>query len=201
MRCLALFAALALAFAPAALGQTAPPQRKPPIVAPNTVPRPSVAPMGMYAYTARTAGMVRRTGAVTGGGITWQCTQNYCMVSGPWRTPGVGSCHALALEVGAIVSYGHPAAQLNAAQLAQCNAGVAASSSTTTIAPPAPAGVAVTTPELSAVGGATVSGPPDVAPIAITTPELSAVGGAAPKPTSDIPPVHVTTPEISTVGR
>src|SRR5262249_18473377 len=135
---------------------------------------------------------------------TWQCGQNTCTVTGPWPTPGVGACHALALEVGVITAYGYAAAQLNTVQLTQCNAGVAAStpaaSSTTTTAPTSDT-IAVATPELSAVGGAVHLRPADIPPVALTTPELSATGGAVHTLPPDIPPVAITTPEVSAIGR
>lgn len=74
-----------------------------------------------HTYTARTAAPAQQTGQVTAGSLTWSCTGSSCTISGPWPRPGVGACAQLAAEVGAISQYGRPGAQLNAAQLDQCN--------------------------------------------------------------------------------
>lgn len=94
-----------------------------------------------YVYTARTEGGVRTSGTVTAGGIPWQCSGSSCTATGPWPKPGVGSCAALAREVGRIVSYGHPKAQLDKAQLDNCNRGV-----TATTIPPSSIGIIVGRP-------------------------------------------------------
>jgi hypothetical protein len=79
-----------------------------------------------FTYTAQLSATTRVAGAVTASGITWRCTGTTCTTSGPWPTPGVAACHALALQVGRVSAYGRPGVALNAAQLAQCNDGVAA---------------------------------------------------------------------------
>jgi hypothetical protein len=75
-----------------------------------------------YQYVATTTAPAARTGAVTAGNLTWQCTGSECRISGPWPAPGVGACALLAGQVGRIASYGRSGAMLNAAQLAECNA-------------------------------------------------------------------------------
>lgn len=80
---------------------------------------------GEYLYTAETAVPARRQGPVTAGGINWTCSGSRCTVSGPWPTPGVSACQALAQQVGQIRSYGYPGRQLTSAELQQCNAGIA----------------------------------------------------------------------------
>ncbi len=77
-----------------------------------------------YEYTARTERPVKKTGAVTASGLTWQCSGTKCRISGPWPTPGVGACAALAKKVGRIIEYGHPKAKLNKKQRARCNKSV-----------------------------------------------------------------------------
>lgn len=77
-----------------------------------------------YRYTARTAEPVRESGAVTASGLTWQCSGTACTISGPWATPGVTACAALAAKVGPITEYGHPKRKLSAQQLETCNAGL-----------------------------------------------------------------------------
>jgi len=79
-------------------------------------------------YTAVTKNKAARQGTVIAAGISWQCRGSRCTVSGPWPKPGVKACLALARLVGPIISYGHPGASLNDAELAQCNGKVAASS-------------------------------------------------------------------------
>lgn len=74
-----------------------------------------------YRYTARTAAPVKLAGRVTAQGLTWTCKGTTCVISGPWATPGVPACAALVREVGRIIEYGHPGAQLDASQLATCN--------------------------------------------------------------------------------
>ena len=74
-----------------------------------------------YEYTARTENPVLQAGQVRASSLTWNCSGHACRISGPWRSPGVGACAQLAQIVGRITEYGHPGAQLNAAQLATCN--------------------------------------------------------------------------------
>jgi len=89
----------------------------------------------VFQYTAETSAKARLHGTVSAGGLNWNCQGSRCTVSGPWPTPAVASCNALAVAVGPVRSYGHPGAQLNASQLGQCNAGlpVAAQASTTRV--------------------------------------------------------------------
>ncbi len=76
----------------------------------------------VFQYTAVTQAPVAvKQGAVIAENLTWMCRGNRCTISGPWPSPTVVACQALAREVGKLSSYGHPKAQLNAAQLVQCN--------------------------------------------------------------------------------
>ena len=75
-----------------------------------------------YAYTATTRTTPLRQGSVTALSIRWECRANGCTTSGPWPTPGLKACMALAEQVGALTSYGHPGRQLSAAELQRCNA-------------------------------------------------------------------------------
>ncbi len=77
-----------------------------------------------YLYTAETEDLVKKQGKVRAGGLSWTCKGKRCAITGPWPTPGVSACKALAKEVGQIKSYGHAKKKLNAAQLNQCNADV-----------------------------------------------------------------------------
>jgi len=79
-----------------------------------------------YQYVARTVAPASRSGAVTAGSLTWQCTGSECRISGPWPAPGVSACAALAGQVGRIASYGREGAMLSAEQLNQCNANLPA---------------------------------------------------------------------------
>jgi hypothetical protein len=79
----------------------------------------------VYQYTAETAATANKQGTVLAGGLNWNCMGSRCSISGPWPTPAVASCKALAGMVGTLRSYGHnQGAQLDASQLAQCNAGL-----------------------------------------------------------------------------
>lgn len=81
----------------------------------------SAAEAQTYNYTARTEAPVAQSGEVTASGLTWQCENRRCTISGPWPVPGEGACAALASEVGRIAAYGHPGRQLDAAALERCN--------------------------------------------------------------------------------
>ena len=76
---------------------------------------------GQFHYVAATVDIVRRTGQVSAAGITWLCQDRRCTVSGPWPSPGVAACQALAAEVGTLRSYGHSTRILTPAELEQCN--------------------------------------------------------------------------------
>lgn len=171
-----------------------------------TLPVPQLQ-TGTYVYTARTAATVRRSGAVAASGITWACQGTSCTVTGPWPQPGVSACAALAREVGAIVSYGRQGAMLTTAQIAQCNASPAASPLPPPPPPPPPPpatpGVAITTRELSVIGGSDIGVAVAVAvapPASITTSELSVVGGAGSGAPTLPGPLAVTTSQLSVVG-
>lgn len=171
--------------------------------------------MGSYAYEARTTQAARTQGNVNASGIAWACQGSVCSTRGPWPGPGVPACHALALQVGVIASYGRSGAMLTAAELAECNAGLAAPNvrlpsgvqitPTIPIRPSTPdsTAVVVNTPELSFVGGAAVDTSDRAAPaVTVNTSELSFVGGATVDLSDrDAPAVVVNTPELSFVGR
>lgn len=77
-----------------------------------------------YQYVAKTETSVRKTGTVVAGGIKWQCKGNECRTTGPWATPGTGSCNALSQIVGYISSYGHTGGRyLDEKGLMVCNKG------------------------------------------------------------------------------
>lgn len=76
----------------------------------------------LFAYVAETAAPARQQGRVAAGGLSWSCTGSRCTTSGP-AVPSVAGCSALARSVGAIRIFGRDGgAQLDAAQLAACNA-------------------------------------------------------------------------------
>ena len=77
-----------------------------------------------YHYRAETRARSKKQGKVQAGGLAWQCQGNACTISGPWPTPAVGACQALARQVGPMRSYGHAGKKLSARQLKQCNAGL-----------------------------------------------------------------------------
>jgi len=89
------------------------------------LPKNTAVQLKNYQYTAKTSQAVKKQGKVRAGKLTWVCKSNACVIKGPWPTPGVGACAALARQVGRISSYGHPSKKLSMSQLNQCNAGVA----------------------------------------------------------------------------
>lgn len=78
-----------------------------------------------HQYVAETVAPAKHQGAVSAGGVAWQCSGGRCTAAGPWPAPGVGACKALAQQVGALKSYGHPQQRLGAHELQQCNSAVA----------------------------------------------------------------------------
>jgi hypothetical protein len=168
-----------------------------------------------YTYVARTAAPVARQGAVTAGILTWQCQSSACSIAGPWPIPSPEACAQLAAEVGRIIEYGRPGRVLDAAGLATCNAGLAAT------APSAPAGPSqiyrrstapvtgavvrpssseITSTELSFVGGGPVGARAEVN-TTITSTELSFVGGAPVEPGRTPTSSTIDVPELSFIGR
>jgi hypothetical protein len=109
-----------------------------------------------FQYSARTQAPLKVKGNVTAGGIVWQCGGNQCTTTGPWPSPGVGSCAALARQIGYITYYGHSGAALSGEQLKQCNKGVSGPGS------PAPSTTGTT--------GGTVTPAPAPAPVTPTIP-------------------------------
>lgn len=89
------------------------------------LPKNTAVQLKNYQYTAKTSQAMKKQGKVRAGNLTWVCKSNACVIKGPWPTPGVGACAALARQVGRILSYGHPSKKLSMSQLNQCNAGVA----------------------------------------------------------------------------
>ena len=122
-----------------------------------------------YLYVGVTEAATARTGAVSAGGLTWQCAGNRCTITGPWEAPSVTACEALARAVGRLRSYGRDGAELSAKQMAQCNKGGSSSAGTGAARPVAGAGSnaavaaarassSVTLPEISAPFSAKPSG-------------------------------------------
>jgi hypothetical protein len=99
-----------------------------------------------YVYYATVqSGLPRRTGTVRVS-VDWACDKTGCKTISAWPHPAVGGCHALALQVGPIASYGKTNDMLTPEQLDQCNRGipgarmVAATPAATTPAQPASSG-------------------------------------------------------------
>ena len=51
-------------------------------------------------YHAETASTAKRQGAISAGEVAWQCDGVKCVGIGPWATPPLSLCVALAREVG-----------------------------------------------------------------------------------------------------
>ena len=83
-----------------------------------------------YQYGAETLAPARKQGAVSASGINWNCQGTRCSVSGPWATPAIAACNALAKQVGPLRNYGHTGSMLSPGELQQCNAGVSTIQST-----------------------------------------------------------------------
>jgi len=124
-----------------------------------------------YEYVAVVNTTAAKQGRVMAGTVEWVCESKSCKVRGPWDTPGVQACAALAREVGRIVAYGRPGRQLDASQLAQCNSGVES--------PSQPAGGPQIRP---APGGMRAPSPGVRGPAGVATP-APAAGVPAPRPT------------------
>lgn len=77
-----------------------------------------------WEYTAVVENRGVRQGVVEANGIRWTCGGDRCTTRGPWPSPGVAACAALARQVGRLTSYGRPGQQLAATELEQCNSGV-----------------------------------------------------------------------------
>jgi hypothetical protein len=68
-------------------------------------------------YVAETASTSRRQGAVNVGEVAWQCDGVKCVGIGPWATPPMSLCVALAREVGTLRVF----AQFAPTEVAACN--------------------------------------------------------------------------------
>ena len=86
-----------------------------------TVPVVAVAP-----FTADTAAPAKRQGMMSAGGLNWRCQGLRCTTSGAPTLLGIGSCQALAREVGQIRRFASAKHALSAAELTQCNLGISA---------------------------------------------------------------------------
>jgi hypothetical protein len=160
--------------------------------------------LGSHRYTAQTAAAARVQGHVVAGGITWACQGNVCSTSGPWPRPSPEACRSLADQVGRVTAYGREGAALSASDLATCNAGQTAQALPRVRVPVGPVRrTAITTPEISLVGGAITAAPARQPTITVSTDELHLVGGAvaAPAPAAVHATIVVDTAEISLVGR
>ena len=129
LRTLAL--GLAVAGAAGPLHAEAPPQKTgvPPTkigvpaakISVPTAPVVAVAPL-----TADTAASAKRQGMMSAGGLNWRCQGLRCTTSGAPTLLGIGSCQALAREVGQIRRFASAKHALSAAELSQCNLGISA---------------------------------------------------------------------------
>ena len=68
-------------------------------------------------YIAETASTSLRQGAVNAGNVAWQCDGVRCVGIGPWATPPMSLCVALAREVGTLRIF----AQFAAREVLACN--------------------------------------------------------------------------------
>jgi hypothetical protein len=68
-------------------------------------------------YIAETASTSRKQGAVNVGNVAWQCDGVRCVGIGPWATPPMSLCVALAREVGTLRVF----AQFSPPEVAACN--------------------------------------------------------------------------------
>ena len=68
-------------------------------------------------YVAETASTALRQGAVSAGEVAWQCESVKCIGIGPWATPPMSLCVALAREVGPMRVF----AQFDPRDVAACN--------------------------------------------------------------------------------
>lgn len=68
-------------------------------------------------YQAETASTSRRQGPVSAGDVAWQCDGVKCLGIGPWASPPLSLCVALAREVGPFRVF----AQFEPSEVAACN--------------------------------------------------------------------------------
>ena len=68
-------------------------------------------------YHAETASTSKHQGPVNAGNVAWQCEGVKCVGIGPWATPPMSLCVALAREVGAFRVF----AQFPPSDIAACN--------------------------------------------------------------------------------
>lgn len=160
-----------------------------------------------FTYTAQLSHNTLESGQVDANGIAWQCSGQTCTVSGPWVTPGVPACAALASRVGAITSYGRPGAQLSASQLAQCNA--TARSNLVLARPPVlnppralqqQTGVAIRTTTLTLTGTGALPERGAHAPVAVRTNTLTLTGTGSLPERGAHAPVSIRTQTLTLTG-
>ncbi len=142
-----------------------------------------------YQYLAETVTPAKHQGAVSAGGVAWQCSGGRCTAAGPWPAPGVGACKALAQQVGALKSYGHPQQRLGAHELQQCNS--AAATTTPTGLKDAPKERVATAHDVVPLQGqkAGVATQPVAPPTAVQGPAHMLKGGEPTQQSAAPPPV------------
>lgn len=86
-------------------------------------------------YHAETASAAKRQGAVSAGEVAWQCDGVKCIGIGPWATPPLSLCVALAREVGPLRVF----AQFPPPEVAACNDAASSAPVAPKAAPPAKA--------------------------------------------------------------
>ena len=79
-----------------------------------------------YPYGVELAATSRRQGTVSVAGAKWSCKGARCASSSTSTHPTVDACHALALQVGPVRSYGRKGLMLTRDELRECNAGIPA---------------------------------------------------------------------------
>lgn len=108
----------------------------------------------MVPFTAETAAAAKRQGMVSAGGLNWRCQGSRCTTSGTPTLLSIGSCQAVAREVGQIRSFASGKHALSAAELSQCNAAVSTGPAARIGTPtPAPAAGLTSVPNPSAATG------------------------------------------------
>ena len=107
-------------------GKIPPPTKSPSLPVPSVIPTPQLPPApSEFLYTADTNEVAKKQGVLKLGNFSWGCQGLRCTAKSTAPTPDVAGCKALAEQIGQIKSYGHPAKQLSAEELKQCNAGIA----------------------------------------------------------------------------
>jgi len=96
-----------------------------------------------YSYRVELAETAKKS-RVRAGNVNWECLGKYCIANARGGNVSVGGCRELAGQVGRVTSYRSEIKQLDGDQLDECNAVLAAGTSSPKNAPGKTTGLAAT---------------------------------------------------------